>query len=424
MIPHSNVNAQALPKIKSQSTMAVDGINGQILYDYEEDVNVNVGEVSKVLTLYTVMYEVKKGNIKLDDIVPISDQAYALSQDYDLANVPLRQDFQYTVEELIQIVCINGANGATLALAEFVGDGDEAKCVKMMENHLKSWDLEGYKLYNSTGLATELIPKNAATYDQGESNRMNAKALAYATYHLLKLNNKITDYSAQTEFTFKKDTDDPYEASSYNRILKGKNKEYKGANGLLIGSSKEDGNSAIFTAKRGNLSAIVVVLGSPEDREDGHYSDGHKVLDYVFATYVVESVAKKGERVSQISEVQVSEGVQSTAKLLYHEDLFLVIPIIDTAPVLTYEFLPDTEHFDGQKLKAPIKEGTLVGSVAIDTEQSTAKFLPGAKGNKVRVVLQETIDKANFFQKTWQGITQTASDSLESARQFFTNLFN
>ena len=422
--PTGTVDAQALPKIKAQSTMAIDSVNGQILYDYDEENPVNVGEVSKVLTLYTVMDAIKQGQIKAEDIVPISDQAYELSQDYDLANVPLRQDFQYTVEELMEVVAVNGANGATLALAEFVGGGQESKFIKKMEAHLDTWGISDYKLYNSTGLASELVPKNAGTYDEGPSNQLNAKALAYATYHLLKLNPKMTEYASQTKMTFKKDTDDPYETSSYNKILKGQNKEYKGATGFLIGSSKEDGNSAIFTAKRGNLSAIVVILGADEDREDGHYSDGHKVLDYVFATYVVEHVVKKGERVSQISAINILEGVQTTAKLAYQEDLMLVTPIIDTAPVLTYEFIPKKDYFEKERLKAPIKKDTTIGQIKIDMKDSTAKFIPGAKGNHVKVGMFETVEKANIFQKTWQGVTQTISNSLESARQFFTNIFN
>ena len=80
---------QAIPETSAQSAIVIDATNGQILFEENSDVTVEVASISKLLTTYIVLQAVEKGDIGLDYQVPISDYAYAVSQDYDDSNVPL-----------------------------------------------------------------------------------------------------------------------------------------------------------------------------------------------------------------------------------------------------------------------------------------------------------------------------------------------
>ena len=135
----------------SLSAMVIDSKNGQILFEQNTDSLVAVGDLTKLLTLYLVMEAVDHGDLTMDSTVPISDQAYQLSQNYDINNVPLRQDYDYKLEDLVQALLVQSANGASLALAQMI-EPDEDKFVELMRDQLTEWQEDDFEIYNATGL--------------------------------------------------------------------------------------------------------------------------------------------------------------------------------------------------------------------------------------------------------------------------------
>lgn len=422
--PVITVSGQIKTELKVDAVLVIDSNLGQILAEQEADQAVEVGALSKSLGLYLISQSVQEGKISLEDQVEISDQAYNLSQDYDLLNVPLRQDFQYSVEELMEAVAVRGANGAMLALAEF-HSGSEEKFVKAMENQLKDWKIEDFEIFNATGLPTGLKPQQEESYDKGFVNIMSARACATATYQLIQNYPKILEYSSQTKAVLKPDSDDPYDMSTTNGMLIGQDYEYDGATGFLLGTSAKDGDSAIITCLRYDLPVISVVLGTGKQGDGSRYNQTKKVLDEVYATYVSSHVIKQGQEVTQMGQINIKDGQVDTAKLDYGDSLILATPIIDTAPRLTYEFQADPIYFQDQGfLLAPLEAGTEIGQMVVDVEGQKSKFLEFSKGNRVPVILRESVAESNWFDKTIKGIGKAISDTWEGIRRFFTNLFN
>ena len=85
-----------------------------------------VGNLTKLLSLLIIYDAIDQESIHLDDRVTLSNEAYALNQNYELSNIPLRQDLDYSVAELLEAVEIGSANGALLALAEHTASSKEA----------------------------------------------------------------------------------------------------------------------------------------------------------------------------------------------------------------------------------------------------------------------------------------------------------
>lgn len=420
----ATVSAQSQVKVNAKGAMVIDLQVGQILAEQDADQVLEVGALSKVLSLYLILKAVEAGEIQLSDQVPISDAAYDLSQDYDIYNVPLRQDFNYTVEELIETIAVTGANGSMLALAEFYS-GTEQNFVKAMQAQLKEWEFEDAQIYNCTGLATDFVPGDPTTADQGSVNKMSAAACATAGFHLLQVYPELLEYSQQGEKIFKENTDDPYEMSSPNEMLEGGDQEYAGVSGLLLGSSAKDGYSAMITAQKNDLSVLSVVLGTDQKDSDRRYNESKKLLDAVYAMYVSTPIIRQGQEVTQMAQVKVNDGKVDYASLEYGEALVLATPIIDTAPRMTYHFVANDQVMDENgKLQAPIKAGTEIGRMIVDVEGQKSKFLKFSKANTVAVKLKESIDEVNWFEKTVKGIGQAVDDSWEATRKFFTDLFN
>ena len=416
-------SAQTSPQLKSQGAMVVESVNGQVLYSHQVEEMVEVGGLSKVLLLYIAAQAIQQGEVKETDKVIISDQAYALSQDYNLQNVPLRQDFEYEVQELMEAIVITGANGATLALAEHIA-GSEKNAVKMMEEALEEWGYSS-KIYNVTGLPTNLIAHDKSTYEKGNVNKMSAAACATASYHLIQEYPQILEDAQQSKAILKEESDDPYEMSNAVAMIEGNDYAYEGTTGLMLGTSEKSGDSAIITAQRSGIPVISVILGTQKRGEGQRYHESKKLLDYTFSMYVMKDIVKKHQKVTEIGQVGVRDGVSQNIDLAYSESYQMAMPIVESQPRVTYTFVANERMVNDQgAVQAPIKKATQVGYVQLNMDQKKTTYLPGAKGNRVGVQTSETVAEAPWYQKSWNNMTQAVNDSWEKTRVFFTNLFN
>lgn len=413
LFPQQSSQAQSTaPTIDAVSAISIDSENGQVLMSQNADEILEVGSVSKLLSVYVALKTIgAQDEWTRESIVPISDEAYQLSQDYNIGNVPLRQDYNYTVNELVEAVSINLANGATLALAEMVGE-TEADFVKMMETQLLEWGIEEYNLINSTGLE-----------DNGETNAFSAEVAAIIAYHLVNDFPDYLDYSDQAKAVFKPNTDDAIDMNNYNQMLKGKPYERDNVLGLMPGSSEQDGNSFVGYSNEDDFGIITVVLGTED--EDMRYEETDRLMDYSYSAYMKELVVSEGQPTTQVNTIKVEGSSESEAELIYGEDKSLVVPIIDTAPRLEYEFsINDALFEDRSYLVAPVEQGEVIGEMTIYGAGTEFTYLPSTKGNHVPVVQAEPIEEAAWYVNGWRSFSNGVSNTWESTRRFFVDLFN
>lgn len=413
LLPQQSSQAQSTaPTIDAVSAISIDSENGQVLMSQNADEVLQVGSVSKLLSVYVALKTIEaQDEWTRESIVPISDEAYQLSQDYNIGNVPLRQDYNYTVNELVEAISINLANGATLALAEMVGE-TEADFVKMMETQLLEWGIEEFNLINSTGLE-----------DNGETNAFSAEVAAIIAYHLVNDFPDYLDYSDQAKAVFKPNTDDAIDMNNYNQMLKGKPYERDNVLGLMPGSSEQDGNSFVGYSNEDDFGIITVVLGTED--EDMRYEETDRLMDYSYSAYMKELVVSEGQPTTQVNTIKVEGSSESEAELIYGEDKSLVVPIIDTAPRLEYEFsINDALFEDRSYLVAPVEQGEVVGEMTIYGAGTEFTYLPSTKGNHVPVVQAEPIEEAAWYVNGWRSFSNGVSNTWESTRRFFVDLFN
>lgn len=403
------------PSIQASAAIAIDSENGQVLMSQNEQEIIEVGSISKLLAVYVALKTVDEhAEWNRETLVPISDQAYQLSQNYDIGNVPLRQDYNYTVNELVEAISINLANGATLALAELVGENEE-QFVSQMEDQLAQWGVEDYRLVNATGLPMDS--------EAGETNAFSAEAIAIIAYHLVNEFPEYLAYSVQEKAIFKPNTDDAIDMNNYNQMLVGKPYEHEGVSGLMPGSSDADGSSFVGYSLQDDFGLITVVLGTED--EDVRYEETAKLMDYCYRAYMKELVVKEGQPTTQVDTIRVEGSSTTKATLSYGEDLSLVVPIIDTAPRLEYVFSPLDTLFQGRSyLIAPVEQGEVIGQMAISGVGTTYDYLPSTKGNYVSVIQTEPIEEATWYVKGWRSLSSGVSDTWESTRRFFVELFN
>src|SRR5699024_4603956 len=134
----------------------------------------------------------------------ISDYAYSISQNYELSNVPLRQDFTYTVRDLYESMLVYSANGASIAMAELLG-GSEPGFVDMMTAKLDEWGVTDYGIYNSSGLPNNYANEQGQLYPGAPvdtENHMTARGVATLADHLLDDYPEVLETTKLTDKTF------------------------------------------------------------------------------------------------------------------------------------------------------------------------------------------------------------------------------
>ena len=414
---------EGLPKVdKAQAAYIVDGNNGQILFTHEENQAVEAASLSQLMLLYLVYQAIDHKDLALDQEVWISDQVYDLSQDYNIANVPLRQDLPYQLSELIEAVSMIGANGASLALAEELA-GTEREAIQLMQDQLKEWGIEETYFLNVTGLTDQYKSDQANSNNEGLTHEMTAETVATIAYHLVSEYPQVIKASQIYQKLFRQGTSDAFEMNNPNLLIENSDSLYAKdlVDGLAATDSPNDGYQLVATAQKDQLRIIVVILGAKD--EEALYSTGAELVDFAFSAYQSEPVIKKGSEASQVDAVKVQDGQVDSLPLIYQRDLELVVPIIDTAPRLSYTFHPVDQLVAGC-IKAPVQKGFQAGYLQVDIADYQLPVLPSGKGNRVPVVVAEEIEEASGFDKFWRGVQNGWNQGWTSVRQFFTELFN
>ena len=273
MIPGAAA-APEQPKLTSAAAYVMDYDTGSILYAKNETTLRAPASTTKLLTAYLVFDAMAAGWFSEDTLVPVSEAAYAVANDWELTNVVMEQGDSYTVRDLMSAMLVVSACGVCVSLAELVSGSEEA-FVRQMNNKLWELGIEGY-FVDSYGLSSE--------------NQISAQGLALLSQALIQDYPQVLDYTKQTEILF-----DGRRYGCTNCLLPGCSAEYEGADGLKTGSTTAAGKCLVGTAKQNGRRIIAVLLGAPYNSTRA--TEMVALLDYGFARLAELPVAPEAPTV-------------------------------------------------------------------------------------------------------------------------------
>jgi len=404
-------HAQAALNVNADGAILVDGKTGRVLYEKNADTPLGVASMTKMMTEYLLLEAVEKGKVKWDQKYTPSDLVYKISQPTDLSNVPLRQDTQYTVQELYQAMAIYSANGATIALAEIIG-GSETNFVKMMNAEAKKLGLQHTKFVNSTGLNNRdykgMEPQIGGPDDE---NVMSSRDVATLAFHLINEHPEMLKTSSTPEKVFREGTTDRIVMKNWNWMLPSLVYGYKGVDGLKTGTTDFAGYCFTGTASRNGERVITVVQNAKNASGSGGYEarfeETRKMLDYAFSNTSKEQIVPKHYQVKGTKTLPVLKGKDKEVKVYTKSAISMVVENggkQDYQPVVVLD--KNKVNKDGE-LTAPIKKGEKVGYVTLKSKNGEKlEFLSGEgqKGIQVDLVASQDVEKANWFVLMMRGI--------------------
>ena len=133
----------ALPQVHARAYMVEDGQTGQILAEYHQRARVPIASLTKLMTVLLTVERTKPS-----EVVTVAPAAAAVGE----SSIDLHAGDRLTVRELLEGALIQSANDAADALAYYVGKGNEARFVAMMNTRARQLGLSDTHYMRPDGL--------------------------------------------------------------------------------------------------------------------------------------------------------------------------------------------------------------------------------------------------------------------------------
>ncbi len=317
----------------AKSLILIENSTGSVLYESNADERLPIASVTKIMTMLLIMEEIDNGNMMLDDMVSVSENAMS----YGGSTMFLEAGEQLTVNDMLKGIAVASANDGCVAMAEHIA-GSEAAFVEMMNEKAASLGMENTHFVNTNGL-------------DDDNHYSTARDVAAMSRELMK-HEKIFDYTTIWTDSLR---NGKFELANTNKLIR----YYDGANGLKTGSTSKAMCCISAAAKRDGMQLTAVVLGAPTS--DKRFDAARSLLDYGFANYSIVPLCEEGE---EIERVPIDKGVIG--------DIGAVTAERSAALFARGEGKDITRETEFEEnLSAPISKGEKIGTVRFVSDGKT-----------------------------------------------------
>ncbi|MFV0557011.1 MAG: serine hydrolase [Lactovum sp.] len=395
-------------KVSAGAAIAVDVTSGKILYSQNAtNSDQGIASITKLLTIYLVYEEIKNGKLSWEEMVPISDYAYNLTQNSVASNVPLAQGESISVKDLVNAALLPSANSAAIALAERIA-GTEPAFVDMMKAQLQEWGITNAKIINSSGLPNEFLEEE--NYYPGTSasdeNTMSAQDVAILSAHLLQDFPEVLEITKQTSTVFDKDGLSQTTINNTNYMLPGLSYGRDGVDGLKTGTTEFAGNCFVASSSQNGMQIITVVLDAEDDTGEGtaRFSETNMLMQYVYSNWQIYEVSSAQLPVEEYPKSVVVNGKKKSVPLVAEEGILVVTKM--SSPTYSYEV-----HKNKEGVEAPVTKGEVVATITT-TVKDNLGYLPGFTGGTINLIANKSVDKANPLVIVWNNFVKFVLEEL------------
>ncbi len=331
----------------------------------------------KLMTLTVLFDAVKSGDLKMDDVLEISENAdYKNPIWYPASKLCLVKGQKITVRDAILGIIVLSAGDASVAVAEHFA-GSENKFTDLMTKKAREIGMEQSTFGNASGLPHE-------------NNLMTSRELAMLAKYIIDEYPDIYPMFATKRFEFADSKTDwcndwtRTHTLNYNKLLF----SMSGADGLKTGHTDEGGYGVVASAKIGGRRLIGVINGFHGRGHDALAEEMKKLLNHGYKTTKTKIFYHSGD---VLTNVPVWYGVKPTVEATVNENVAVTLPkdyaLKDIRVLARFE----------EPVSAPVKQGQQIGEVVIEKNGNVVKRIPLVAKNKVR--------KIQFFGRIFKNIS-------------------
>jgi D-alanyl-D-alanine carboxypeptidase (penicillin-binding protein 5/6) len=350
----------APPVIGAKSYLVIDSKTGHEITSLEPDARLGPASLTKLMTAYVVFHALQDEQIRLDDLVTISEKAWRTPG----SRMFIEVGTQVSVRDLVLGMIVQSGNDASVALAEHVA-GSESVFAEVMNQHAQALGMLSSSFVNATGLPD----------DNHFSTARDLSSLAKAIIN--EFPGHYRWYSVK-EFTYNEITQ-----PNRNNLLW----RDDSVDGMKTGHTDDAGYCLVASANRDGMRIISVVLGtaSAKSRIDGSQS----LINYGFRFFETRLLYKGGE---EITTARIWKSEQEMSRLGVLDDLYVTIPRG------TYDDLESVLNVP-TGLLAPVAEGQPLAEIRVDLNGNNlvSKQLRALGDNPVGSIWQRVRDGVSLW---------------------------
>jgi serine-type D-Ala-D-Ala carboxypeptidase (penicillin-binding protein 5/6) len=284
----------APPTINGKAYYLVDYASGAVLAGNNANTRLPLASMSKLMTAYLVLDQIKLGKLLWTDIVTVSTKAAAINE----SEMKLVAGERISVKELFIGMMVESANDAAYALAEKVG-GTEPNFVTSMNQKAKTLGLTKTHYYTCNGLAYK--SSTGATYN----NYMSAYDISRLARLLVANHSEIYQFTKIIDYTFHSGTSREQKVVNTNWMLPTLYHAYAGVDGLKTGYTSVAGYCFTGTVKRDGFRLMSVMMGT--STKSSRFNETKKLYDYAYTEYTPKTFLRAGESVPGHSTITVQD---------------------------------------------------------------------------------------------------------------------
>lgn len=336
---------------KAEAAFVFDMTTGAVLVSKNADTPLPPASMSKLMTLYVAFEAIKFGQLKLDEVLPVSKHA----QDYGGSTMFLTTRDRVSVEDLLLGIIVLSGNDACAVIAEALSpDGTEKGFAELLNRRARQIGLSNSVFKNSNGWPEK-------------GHRMSMRDLAILTERLILDFPEFYPFFSQKEFLF----DGRAPANKVNRNpLLGLG---IGADGLKTGHTQEAGYGLVGSAKQDDRRLIFVFTGLSSAAERAYEAEA--IVNWAFRQFSIKSFGKKDTRIAM---AHVWNGDTSNVGLKLTKDLKVLVPVFKEKPV---SFMIEYDS----PIPAPIHAGQEIADLIIKAGDMEPVKIPLVAVNEVSV---------------------------------------
>lgn len=337
--------------VEAKSAILIDAGTGTVLCELNADEKLPIASVTKVMTMLLIMEAVDNGEITLEDMVPVSENAMS----YGGSTMFLEAGEKLSVNDMLKGIAVASANDGCVAMSEYIS-GSESGFVDKMNERAAKLGMSNTNFMNTNGL-------------DEERHYSTARDVAAMSRELLVNHPKIIDYTSIWTDELR---NGKFQLANTNKLVR----FYDGAIGLKTGSTSEALCCLSAAAKRDNLQLIAVVLGSPTSEK--RFASARALLDFGFANYKIHILSEKDKIVA---DANVINGVSPTIPALTAENKYHLVEKSNKNEIASRIIL-------SENLTAPIEKGDIIGEIEF--------VLDGKVIDKTKLISGDTVEKKSI----------------------------
>lgn len=347
----------AAPQVAATAYLVMDADTGKVILESQADERFAPASLTKMMTSYIVEYELNKGNVGLDDLVLVSENAWRTQG----SRMFIREGTQVKLGDLLKGIIIQSGNDASVAVAEHIA-GSESAFAGLMNQHARELGMTNTNFANATGLPAE-------------NHYSSAKDLAILAKAIIQKFPEHYGIYAEKYFTYNK-----IRQPNRNKLLWRDNT----VDGIKTGHTEEAGYCLVASAKRDDMRLISVVMGTSS--EEARAQESQKLLAYAFRHFRTHKLYSANE---SLSDVKVWGGQQDQVKLGLQEALAVTVP---RGQAEQLQAIMDVDKV----IKAPVVAGQEYGVVRVSLGDEEIATVP--------LVAMQDVEQGGLLKRIWHAI--------------------